>query len=125
MHGQDHSGDLLVKPCGELSDCHEFVFKLSLGGEVFELINEVLESIIWGSIFVLSGFLDEFGQVTSCLYFGIKGIEVLIIVFDKLCEGFVFGFDCSVSQLVVPLLGEGDPFPSSYFTENKGKLEFI
>ena len=61
LHGQNHSGDLSVKSSGELSNGRELVFELSLGGEVFELINEVLESIIWGSVFVLSGFLDKFG----------------------------------------------------------------
>ena len=61
LHGQDHCGDLSVKSHGELSDGHEFVFKLSLGGEIFEVVNKVLKSVIWGSVFVLSRFLDEFG----------------------------------------------------------------
>ena len=58
-------------------------------------------------------------------YFGIKGVEVLVVVFNELCKGFVFGLERSVSQFVVPLLGEGNPFSGSHFTENKSKLEFI
>ena len=63
--------------------------------------------------------------MAPCPYFGIKGVEVLVVVFNKFCEGFVFRFEHSVFQFVVPLFGEGDPFPGSHFTENEGKLEFI
>ena len=75
LHGEDHGGDLSIKSHGKLSHHSKFVFKLGLGSEVFELIDEVLESIIWSPVFVLSGFLDEFRQVSSGPYFGIKGLK--------------------------------------------------
>ena len=75
-----------------MSDGCEFIFELSLGGEIFELIDEVLEPIIRSSVFVFSRFLDELGQVASGSYFGIKGVKVFIIVLYKFCEGLVFRF---------------------------------
>ena len=125
MHGQDHGGDLSVESSGELSDGCELVFELSFGGEVFEFINKLLEPIVWSSIFILPGFLDEFGQVSSSSYFGIKGIEVLIVVLNELREGFVFGFERSVFQFIVPFLGEGYAFPLVHFTKDKGELKFV
>ena len=96
LHGQNHGRDLLVKSSGELSDGREFVFELGFGGEVFEVINKFLESIIWSSVFILSRFLDESGQVSSSSYFGVEVIEIFVIVFDEFCEGFVLGFECGV-----------------------------
>ena len=61
LHGQDHGGDLSVKPHGELGDSGEFVFELRLRGEVLEVVDIFLESIVGGPVFVLSWSLDEFG----------------------------------------------------------------
>ena len=93
LHGQDHHQDLSVESHGELGDSHELVFKLGLGGKVFEVIDVLLESVIWGSVFIFPRFLDKLGQVSPCLYFGIEGVKVPIVVVNELCKGFVFGFE--------------------------------
>ena len=104
LHGQDHSGDLSIEPHGELGDCRELVFELHLCGEVLEVIDILLESIVRGSILVFSWLLDEFGQVSSCLYFGVKGVEILIVIFDKFCKGLILRFKHGIFQLVIPFL---------------------
>ena len=98
---------------------------MSFGGEVFKVVNELLESIVWSSVFVSSRFLDESGQVSSGSYFGVEGIEVFIIVFDKLRESFVLRFERSVFQFIVPFLGEGYAFTRAHFTKDEGEFEFI
>ena len=125
LHGQNHSGDLSVKSSGELSDGCEFVFELSFGGEVLEVINKLLESIIWSSVFILCRLLDEFGQVSSGSYFGVEGIEVFVIVFDEFCEGFVLGFKRRVFQLIVPFLGEGYAFTRAHLAKDEGEFELV
>ena len=125
LHGQNHGRDLSVKSSGELSDGREFVFELSFGGEVFEVVNKLLESIVWSSVFILSWFLDELGQVSSSSHFGVEGIKVFVIVFDELCEGLVLGFERSVFQLIVPFLGEGYAFSRAHLAKDEGEFELI
>ena len=96
LHGQNHGGNLSVKSHGELSNSGEFILELGFGGKVFEFVDEFLESVVWSAILVLSWFLNEFGQISPCSYFGIKGVKILIVVLDKLCEGLVFRFDCHI-----------------------------
>ena len=114
-----------VKSSGELSNGCEFVFELSFGGEVFEVVNEFLESIIWRSVFILSWFLDKLGEVSSGSYFGVEGVEVFVVVFDEPCESFVLGFECRVFQLIVPFLGESYAFSRVHLTKDEGELELI
>ena len=85
-----------IKSCRELGDCRKFVFELGFGGEVLEFIDKVLESIVWSSVFILSRFLDELGQVSSSSYFSVKGVKVLVVVFNEDFKGFVLGFERSV-----------------------------
>ena len=103
-----------IKSRRELGDRRKFVFKLGFGGEVLELVDKVLEPIIRGSIFILSRLLDEFGQVLSGSYFSVKGVKVLVVVFNEGFKGLVFGFECGVLQSVVPFLREGNAFSSSH-----------
>ena len=104
MHRQDHGGDLSIESRRELCDRRKFVLELGFGGEVLELVDKVLESIVWSSIFILSRFLDEFGQVSSGSYFSVKGVKVLVVVFNNDFKGFVLGFERSVFQSVIPFL---------------------
>ena len=61
LHGQDHGRELSVKSHGELGDCREFILKLRLCSEVFEVIDVLLEPVVRGSIFIFSWSLDEVG----------------------------------------------------------------
>ena len=111
-----------IKSRRELGDRRKFVFELGFGGEVLEFVDKVLESIVWSSVFILSRFLNEFGQVSSGLYFGVKGVKVLVVVFNKDFKGFVLGFERSIFQSVIPFLREGNAFPGSHLAQNEGEF---
>ena len=104
----------------ELGYHSEFVFELGFGRKVFELVDVLLEPVIKSSIFILSWSLDKFGQVTPGSEFGVKRVEVLIVVFGKLHEHLFFRFDTGVRHSIVPFLREGYPFPSVHLAKDEG-----
>ena len=86
-----------------MSDGREFVFKLSFGSKVFELIDVILESIIGGPIFILSWCLEKSGYVTAHFHLGVEGVKVLVIICYESFKCFLFGFNHGIGHLVVPL----------------------
>ena len=60
-HGKDHCGDSLINPQGELVNEGDVVSDSSFAGEVLEVGDVLLESIVCIPIRVADGFLDEFG----------------------------------------------------------------
>ena len=60
-HGKDHCGDSLINPQGELVNEGDVVSDSSFAGEVLEVGDVLLKSIICDSIRVVDGLLDEFG----------------------------------------------------------------
>ena len=94
-------------------------------GEVLKVIDILLEPIVRGSIFVLSGSLDEFGQVSSRSYLGIEGVKILIVVFNEFLEGFILGFEHGAFHLIVPFLREGNAFSGSHFAEDEGDFKLV
>ena len=60
-HGKDHYGNSLINPQGELVNEDDIISDSSFAGEVLEVGDVLLESIICDSIRVVDGLLDEFG----------------------------------------------------------------
>ena len=58
-HGKDHGGNSLVNPQGELVDEGNVVSDSSFAGEVLEVGDILLETIISGFVGVVNGLLDE------------------------------------------------------------------
>ena len=94
---------MFVETSGEVSDGHEFVFKLCFGSKVFELIDVLLESIIGGPVFILSQSLEKSGYVTAHLHLGVEGVKVLVMIHYDFFKHFLFGFDRGIGHLVIPL----------------------
>ena len=124
-HGYNHGGDLSVEAHGKVSDGGELVLKLSFGGYIFKFVDILLESIIRGSILVLAWFLKELGYVTASFHFGVKEIQILVVVCHKFLECLFFGFDAGVGHFVIPFLGDSDSFLSAHFAKDEGYLELI
>ena len=87
-----------------MGDGGELIFELSLSGQVFELIDILLEPVIGGSIFILVQFLKESGYVMASLHLGVKGIEILVVVHNKFLEHLFFSLDAGIGHFVVPFL---------------------
>ena len=60
-HGKDHCGDSLINPQGELVNEGDVICDSSFAGEVLEIGDVLLESIICDPIRTADGLLDEFG----------------------------------------------------------------
>lgn len=57
-HGENHGGDLLINPKGELVNESGVVLDVRLGGEILEIGDVLLKAIICGPIRAFEGFLD-------------------------------------------------------------------
>ena len=79
----------------------------SFAGEVLEVGDILLESIICDPIGTSNGLLDEFGQIQAGSGFGVKGIKGGFKVFGEFVEGFIRGFDGGVGHLVIPHFSKG------------------
>ena len=60
-HGKDHCGDSLINPQEELVNEGDVISDSSFAGEVLEVSDILLESIICDPIRAVDGLLDEFG----------------------------------------------------------------
>ena len=87
-----------------MSDSGKLVLKLSLGGQVFEPVDIFLESIVGGPVLILAGFLEESGYVPASFHFGVKGIEVLVVVCCEFLGCLFLGFDFGVGHFIIPFL---------------------
>ena len=106
-YGKDHCDDLLINPQGELVNEGDVISDSSFAGEVLEVSDVLLESIVCNPIEVADGLLNEFGQIKVGSGFGVKGIKGGFKVFSKFVEGFVRGFDGGVGHLVIPHFSKG------------------
>ena len=112
-HGKDHGGNSLVNPQGELVNEDNVIGDSSLAGEVLEVGDILLETIVSGSIGVANGLLDELEKVQVGSGSGIEWVERSLKVFSKLFKGLLVVRDGGVDHLVVPHFNEGG---SSFFT---------
>ena len=74
-HGKDHCGNLLINLQGELVNESDVVSDSCFAGEVLEVSDILLESIVCNSIGAVNGLLDEFGQIQAGSGFDVKGIK--------------------------------------------------
>ena len=76
-------------------------------GEVLEVSNILLESVVCDPIGAANGFLDEFGQIQVGSGFGVKGIKGGFKIFSEFVKDFVRGFDGGVGHFVIPHFSKG------------------
>ena len=74
-HGEDHGGNSLINPQGELVDEGDIIGNSSLAGKILEVSDVLLESIVSGSIGAVSGFLNELGEIQAGSSFGVEWVK--------------------------------------------------
>ena len=112
-HGEDYSGDLLINLQRELIDEGNVVHDSSLAGEILEVCDVLLETIIGGSIGEASGFLDKFREIKASSGLGVKGVESGFEFFVNLSKVFseewmeesaILSYHISVKEAPLPSL---------------------
>ena len=59
------------------------------------------------------------------MYFGVEGVEVLIVVFNELCKGFVLRFKRGAFQFVIPFFRKSNAFSGPHFAKNEGEFKLV
>ena len=124
-HGKDHSGNSLVNPQGELVDEGNVVSDSSLAGEVLEVGDILLETIISGSVEAANGLLNELGKVQVGSGSGIEWVEHSLEVLSELLEGLLIVRDGGVDHLVIPHFSEGGSLSFTHLVEGRHDLVII
>ena len=124
-HGKDHGGNLLVNPQGELVNEGNVVSDSSLAGEVLEVGDILLETIISGFIRAANGFLDELGGVQAGSGSGIEWVECSLEVLSKFLEGLLVVRDGGVDHLVIPHFSERGSSSFTHLVEGRHDLVVI
>ena len=109
-HGEYHGGEALVEPQGELVNKRVVVGDTSFTGEILELSDIGLESIVEGSVGFLNRFLYQAGKFVAGGGLGVKGEEGIFEVFGEDIVGLVGFKNGGVVDLVIPCFGEGGSF---------------
>ena len=112
-HGEDHGGDSLINPQGELVDEGDVIGDSSLVDKILEVSDVLLEPIVSGSIGVASGFLNELGEIQAGSSFGVKWVKCGFEVLSKLVKGLLVVGERGIGHPVIPHFSEGG---SSSFT---------
>lgn len=131
VSGGEVMNKIMVEIC-LLRPMEKWVMAVSLSSNC-TLVARFLNSLIssWNPslgvlcIFVLVWFLEESEYVTVCFYFGVKGIEVLVIVHNEFIEHLLFSFNARIGHPVIPLLQESNSLSSAHFAKNKGNLDLV
>ena len=123
--GKVHGGDLLVDSKGEMIDEGGFIQDSGFGGEVLEVGDEFLETIVEGPIFLLEGLLNEFSKVRASGSFDIKGIEGGFEVFSKFIKDLFFGINSGIEYLVVPHFREVNASTLTHLVQGSHDLKLV
>ena len=124
-HGKDHGGNALVNPQEELVDEGNVVGDSSLAGEVLEVGDILLETIISGSVGAANGLLDELGKVQAGSGSGIEWVERSLEVLSELLEGLLVVRDGGVDHLVIPHFSEGGSSSFIHLVEGRHDLVIV
>ena len=103
----------------------DVVSNSSFAGEVLEVGDVLLESIICDPIRVLNSLLDEFGQIQVGSGFGVKGIKGGFKVFGEFVKGFIRGFDRGVGHLVIPHFSKGGTSSFTHLVKGHHNLVIV
>ena len=117
-HGKDHGGNSLVNPQGELVNEGNVVGDSSLAGEVLEVSDILLETIVSGSIGGTNGLLDELGKVQAGSGSGIEWVE-------RSLKGLLVVRDGGVNHLVIPHFSEGGSSSFIHLVEGRHDLVVV
>ena len=124
-HGKDHGGNSLVNPQGELVNEDNVIGDSSLAGEVLEVGDILLETIVNDSIGAANGLLDELEKVQVGSGSGTEWVERSLKVFSKLLKGLLVVRDGGVDHLVVPHFSEGGSSSFTHLVEGHHDLVVI
>ena len=107
-HGKGHGGDLLVKSKRKLINEGDLVSDPCSGGEILEVGDVLLESVIGDPIGVFERFLGELGELEVCGSLGIEREKGRIEVFNKV---FSVAATAVLASLLYHILEKGTPYP--------------
>ena len=116
-HGENHFGEFLIQPKGELVDEVELVFGSSLHGQVLEVSDVLLESVIGGAILLLERSLSEGTKLVVGGDLGVEGVEGGFKVIDELVERLFRVGDVGVGHPVIPGFCVGGSSSSAHLVQ--------
>ena len=116
-HGENHFGEFLIQPKGELADEVELVLGSSLHGQVLEVGDVSLESIVGGAILLLEGLLSKGAKLVVGGDLSIEWIKGGFEVIDELVECLFGVGDGGVGQPVIPGFRIGGSSSSAHFVQ--------
>ena len=101
-HGKNHGGELLVEPEEKLVDEGNIVRDTCLRGNVLEVGNVLLESIVQDTVRAFERFLSELGELEAGSCLSVIGEKYRFEVGCKFVKG-LFGIgDRGIHHLVIP-----------------------
>ena len=124
-HRKDHGGNSLVNPQGELINEGNVVGDSSLAGEVLEVSDILLKTIISGSVGVVNGFLDELGKIQAGSGSGVEWVECSLKVLSELLKGLLVVRDRGVNHLVIPHFSKGGSSSFTHLVEGSHDLVVV
>ena len=95
------------------------------GGNVLEVSDEFLETVIEGPVFFSEGLLGKFSKVGAGSSFDIKGVEGGFKVFGEFMEGLFFGIDGGVGHSIIPHIGEVDTSTFTHLVQGSHDFDLI
>ena len=124
-HGEDHGGDSLINPQGELVNEGDIISDSSLAGEILEVSDILLELIVCGSIRVASGFLNELGEIQAGNSFGVEWVEYGFEVLSELVKGLLVVGERGIGHPVIPHFSKGGSSSFTHFIEGCHNLVIV
>ena len=127
VDGKDHCGELLIQSQGKPFYEGGFVHDTSLTGDVLEVGDVALKTIVFnvmfasitvGSIFPFEASLGEFRKLKMSSGLSVKGEEHFFEVFGEFVERFQGRGDSGVGHLVIPHFGEGGTSSFAHLVEH-------
>ena len=92
----------MVKAKGKLVDEGDIVGDTCLGGQVLEVSDILLETVVHNAIRAFEQFLSELGELEAGSHLGVVGEERGFKVRRKFVKGFLGVGDRGICHLVIP-----------------------
>ena len=105
-HRENHGSNPLVQSERELVNESDVVGDSCFTGEVLEVSDILLKTVVKGSIRAFGGFLNQFGQVEAGCGLDIEGVEGGFEVLCEFLEGFLCIGDVGICKFIVPHFGK-------------------
>ena len=97
----------------------------SLAGEVLEVGDILLETIVSGSVRVTNGLLDELGKIQAGSGSGVEWVERSLELLSELLKGLLVVRDGGVNHLVIPHFSKGGSSSFTHLVEGSHDLVVV